>query len=160
MQQREDILQKKKYHVFLFLHILLGYVYTGSDMFRSVWDRIHYGRDLLCLRGTVSKLEWNSSIWDHLHKWAHLVPDSRSDPCRIHQIPCKHKSPPSPFSSRLLSGSKEIWSNVNDALTVSQKRGSNILLHCVLQLACKSVNFLIGQLLISVVDACFSSSES
>ena len=27
------------------------------------------------------------------------------------------------------------------------------------QLACKSVKFLIGQLLISVVDACFSSSE-
>ena len=44
-------------------------------------------------------------------------------------------------------------------LTVSQKRGSSILLHCVLQLACKSVNFLIGQLLISVGNACFSSSE-
>ena len=44
-------------------------------------------------------------------------------------------------------------------LIVSQKRGSSILLHCVRQLACKSVTFLIGQLLISVVDACFSSSE-
>ena len=30
-------------------------------------------------------------------------------------------------------------------LIVSQKRGSSILLHCVLQLACKSVDFLIGQ---------------
>ena len=44
-------------------------------------------------------------------------------------------------------------------LTVSQKRGSSILLHCVPQLGCKSVNFLIGQLLVSVVNACFSSSE-
>ena len=45
-------------------------------------------------------------------------------------------------------------------LIVSQKRGSSsILLQCVPELACKSVNFLIGQLLISVVDACFSSSE-
>ena len=42
-------------------------------------------------------------------------------------------------------------------LIVRQKRGSSILLHCVPQLACKSVNFLIGQLLISVVDACSSS---
>ena len=33
-----------------------------------------------------------------------------------------------------------------------------MLLHCVPQLACKSVNLLIGQLLISV-EACFSSSE-
>ena len=44
-------------------------------------------------------------------------------------------------------------------LIVSQKRGSSILLHCVPQLACKSVNFLIGQLLISVVDERFSSSD-
>ena len=44
-------------------------------------------------------------------------------------------------------------------LIVSQKGGSSILLYCVPQLACKSVNFLIGQLLISVVDACLSSSE-
>ena len=44
-------------------------------------------------------------------------------------------------------------------LIVSQKRGTSILLHCVPQLASKSVNFLIGQLLIIVVDACFSSSE-
>ena len=33
---------------------------------------------------------------------------------------------------------------------VSQKRGSSMLLHCVMQLACKSVKR---------VDACFSSSE-
>ena len=44
-------------------------------------------------------------------------------------------------------------------LIVSQKRGGSILLHCVPQLACKSVIFLIGRLPISVVDACFSSSE-
>ena len=30
-------------------------------------------------------------------------------------------------------------------LIVSQKRGGSILLYCVPQLACKSVNFLIGQ---------------
>ena len=41
-------------------------------------------------------------------------------------------------------------------LIVSQKKGSGILLHCVPQLACKSVIFFIGQLLINVVDACFS----
>ena len=35
----------------------LGYVYTGSDMFRSVWDQIHSGTDPLCLHGTGSKLE-------------------------------------------------------------------------------------------------------
>ena len=52
-----------------------------------------------------------------------------------------------------------IFHFIHILLTVSQKGGSNILLHCVPQLAYKSVNFLIGQLLISVVDACFSSSE-
>ena len=35
----------------------LGYVYTGSDMFRSVWDPIHSGTDPLSLQGTGSKLE-------------------------------------------------------------------------------------------------------
>ena len=44
-------------------------------------------------------------------------------------------------------------------LIVNQQRGNSILLHCVPQLACKSVNFLIGQLLTSVVDVCLSSSE-
>ena len=48
---------------------------------------------------------------------------------------------------------------IHRLLIVSQKRGNSILLHCVPQLVCKSVNFLIGQLLVSVVDACFSSSE-
>ena len=60
-------------------------------MFRFVWDRIHYGTDPLCLHGTGSKLERYGSIWDRLDKWTHLVPDSRSDPYRIHQVPCKHK---------------------------------------------------------------------
>ena len=36
-------------------------------MFRSVWDRILYGPDPLCLHRTGSKLERNGSIWDHLH---------------------------------------------------------------------------------------------
>ena len=44
-------------------------------------------------------------------------------------------------------------------LIISQKRGSSILLPCVPQVACKSVYFLIGQLLISVVDACFFFSD-
>ena len=44
-------------------------------------------------------------------------------------------------------------------LIVSQKSGSSILLHSVPQLVCKSVKFSIGQLLISVVGTCFSSSE-
>ena len=60
-----------------------GYVYTSSDIFRSIWDRIHYDTDPLCLHETGSKLEQYGSIWDHLHKWTHLVPDSRSDPYRI-----------------------------------------------------------------------------
>ena len=34
------------------------------------------------------------SIRDDLHKWIHLVPASRSDPYRIHQVPCKHKAYP------------------------------------------------------------------
>ena len=85
-----------------------GCVCTGSDMFRSVWNRIRCGADPLCLQRTGSKPEryssiwdhlykWYSSIWDHLHKWAHLVPDSRSDPYRIHQVPCKHKAYPYRF---------------------------------------------------------------
>ena len=37
----------------------------GSDMFRSVCDRIRYGTDLLCLHGTSSKLEW----YDSIHPW-------------------------------------------------------------------------------------------
>ena len=98
LQQREQILQKKNSHVFLFIHILLGYVYTGSDMFRSVWNRIHYDRDLLCLHGTGLKLERIGSIWDRLHKWTHLVPDSRSDPHRIHQI--SYKAHPYQFRTR------------------------------------------------------------
>ena len=61
----------------------LGYVYTESDMFRSVWDQIHYGMDSLCLHRTGSKLERYSSIWDHFHKDTHLVPDSRSYSYRI-----------------------------------------------------------------------------
>ena len=90
----------------------IGYVYTGSDMFRSVWDRIYYGTDPLCLHGTGSKLERYGSIWDHLHKRTHLVPDSRSDPYRIHQVPCKHKTYPYQFRT----GSKRIRSRVNAAI--------------------------------------------
>ena len=62
---------------------LLGYVYTGSDKFRSVWDQIHCGTDPLCLHGTSSKLERYGSIWDRLHKWTHFVPYSSSNPYRI-----------------------------------------------------------------------------
>ena len=57
----------------------IGYVQIrlGSD---PLW----YGS--LCLHGTGSKLERYCSLWDHLHIWTHLVPDSRSDPYRIHQV--------------------------------------------------------------------------
>ena len=96
------------------------YVYMGSDMFRSVWDRIHYGTDPLCLHGTGSKLERYGSIWDHVHKWTHLVPDSRSDPYRIHQVPCKHNAYPYQFRT----GSKRIRSRVNAAFN-SLKRLKN-----------------------------------
>ena len=90
----------------------LGYVYTGSDMFRSVLDRLHCGTDPLCLHGTGSKLERYGSISDHLHKWTHLVPDSRSEPYRIHQVPCKHKV----YTYQFRIGSKRIRSRVNAAL--------------------------------------------
>ena len=85
-------------------------------MFRSVWDRIHHGTDSLCLHETGSKLEWCSSIWDHLHKLTHLVPDSRSDPDRIHQVTYKHKAYPHQFRTV----SKPILSSVNAALKSSQ----------------------------------------
>ena len=62
---------EKKYHCV--------YVYTGSDIFRSAWDWIHHGMDPLCLHRTGWKQEQHDSILYHLHKWTHLVPDSRFD---------------------------------------------------------------------------------
>ena len=67
---------------------ILRYVYTRSDIFRFIRDRIHYGTNPICPHGTGSKLERYGSIWDHLHKWTNLVPDSRSDPYRIHHVLC------------------------------------------------------------------------
>ena len=61
------------------------------------YAQIRLGSDPLCLHGIGSKLERYGSIWDHLYKWTHLVPDSRSDPYRIQQVPCKHKSYPYQF---------------------------------------------------------------
>ena len=90
----------------------IGYVYTGSDMFRSICDRIHYGRDPLCLHGTGLKLERYDSIRGNLHKWIHLVPDSRSYPYRIHQVLRRHKAYPYQFCT----GSKRIRSHVNAAI--------------------------------------------
>ena len=75
-------------------------------------DRIHLGTDPQCLHGTSSKLKRYGSIWDHLQQWTHLVPDSRSDPYRIHQVPCKHKA--YPYPSR--TGSKRIQSRGNTVL--------------------------------------------
>ena len=80
-------------------------------MFRSVWDRIHYGMDPLSLHGTGSKLERYGFILDHLHKWTHLVPDSRSDPYPTLQVPCKHKA----YLYQFRIGSKRIRSRVNAA---------------------------------------------
>ena len=117
----------------------LGYFYTGSDMFRFVWDRIRCGADPLCLYGTSSKLEWYSSIWDHLHKWAHLVPDSRSDLCRIHQVPCKHKA--YPYQSR--TGSKRMRSGVNTIFFNSTVQG-NILIWSQILSQCFYKTILLG----------------
>ena len=61
-------------------------------MFRSVWDRVHYGTVHSVLHGTGSKLERHGSLWDHHYKWTHLEPDSRSDPNVIHQVPFKRKA--------------------------------------------------------------------
>ena len=44
-----------------------------------------------------------------------MVPDSRSDPYRIHQVPCKHKAYPYQFRS----SSKRIRSRVNAALIIN-----------------------------------------
>ena len=91
-----------------FICTFLHYVCTGSDMFRSVCDQIDYGMDLLFYRGPVR----NVSVWDHLHKWTPLVPDSRSNPYRIHQVSCKHKAYPYQFCT----DSKQIQFPVNIAL--------------------------------------------
>ena len=79
-------------------------------MFRSVWNRT-YGTDPLFLHGTGSKLKQYGSIWDHLYKQIHLVPDSRSDPYRIHQVPRKHKA----YLYQFCTGSKWIRFRVNAA---------------------------------------------
>ena len=34
-----------------------GYLFKGLDAFRSIWDQIHYGMDLLFVHGATSKLE-------------------------------------------------------------------------------------------------------
>ena len=51
-----------------------------------------HGMDPLCLHRTGWKQEQHDSILYHLHKWTHLVPDSRCDPHWIHQVPHKHKA--------------------------------------------------------------------
>ena len=68
--------------------------------------------DPLWLHETGSKVERYGSTQDYLHKWTHLVPDSRSDPYRIHQVPCKHKAYPYQFRT----SSERISSRVNAAL--------------------------------------------
>ena len=90
----------------------LGCVYKESDMIRSIWDWTHYGTGSLCLHETGSKLERYGSLWDQLHKWTHLVPDSRSDPYWTHQVPCECKAYPYQFRT----GSKQIRPRVNTAL--------------------------------------------
>ena len=51
-----------------------GYVYTGSDMFRSVLDRIHYGTDPLFFMGPVR----TGRVRFHMLSLS-MVPDNRSD---------------------------------------------------------------------------------
>ena len=91
LSRHDKIFGLVSFHADSFIFIALGYVYTGSDMFRSIWVRIHYGTDPLCLHGTGSKPKRYGSMWDHLFKWTHLVPDSGCDPYPIHQVPYKHK---------------------------------------------------------------------
>ena len=90
----------------------LGYFYTGSDMFRSGWDRIYSGKDPLCLHMTGSKLERYGSTQDHLHKWTHPVLESRSNRYRTH-----HNA----YLYQFRTGSKWIRSCVNAALKSSFK---------------------------------------
>ena len=53
----------------------------------------HHGMDPLCLHRTGWwKQEQHDSILYHLHRWTHLVSDSRFDLYWIHQVPCKHKA--------------------------------------------------------------------
>ena len=52
---KKDSLIDYQERVWKFMKLRL--VYTGSDMFRSIWDRVHSGTDPLCLHGTGSKLK-------------------------------------------------------------------------------------------------------
>ena len=70
---KKDSLIDYQERVWKFMKLRL--VYTGSDMFRSIWDWVHSGTDPLCLHRTGSKLKRYGSTQDHLHKWTHLVPD-------------------------------------------------------------------------------------
>ena len=78
--------------VSMFTLDLYLYIYIYMDIFRSAWDWIHHGMDPLYLHRTGWKQGQHDSILYHLHKWTHLVPDSRFDPYWIHQVPLKHKA--------------------------------------------------------------------
>ena len=76
---RTAIIIKACWHSTVSVHVILGYVYKGLHIFRSIWDQIHYGTDLISLHRTGSKLEQFGSICSHLHNGSHLVQVSRSD---------------------------------------------------------------------------------
>ena len=80
-------------------------------MLTSVWDRVHCGTDPPCLHGTGSKLELYGSTWNHFQMWIRFVHDSRSDRCRIPQVPCKHKA----YLYQLCTGSERNRPPVNVA---------------------------------------------
>ena len=107
-QNQKDYRNRKlnhKHRLGLRLHGI-GYI----QIYLGIRSTMH-GTDPLCLHGTCKKQERHGYIWDNLHNWTHLVPDSRSDPYCIHQVPCKNKAYPYQFRT----GSRRIRSRVNTA---------------------------------------------
>ena len=65
------------------------YIYLRLDLHEIIYVQICLGSDPLWYGNNLFtqdwfKLEQYGSIWDHLHKWIQLVPESRSDPYLIH----------------------------------------------------------------------------
>ena len=96
--------------------------YAEFKVFDATFTRVRISADPSGIGSTLVRihsvctgrvLNWNGTVphRDHLHEWTHLVPDSRSKPYRIRQVPCKHKAYPYQFRT----GSKRIRSSVNAA---------------------------------------------
>ena len=80
-------------------------------MFKSVWDRIHYGTDPFCLHGTGGPVRnWNGTVQYGITFISGPIWYQMEDP--IQKVPCKHKA----YPYQLRTSSKRIRSRVNAAL--------------------------------------------